>query len=107
MFDPTGGHGAPEAVLIVFLMCVAGIVLVLNSILGIKNGHKKKKNIFLLSVGLLWVLLTTAVSFLKGSGLFGAFLCVLMYPLIHIICWLIFSTIQFFIEFFFKGNGEA
>lgn len=106
MFDPTGGHAAPEAVLIIFLMCIAGIALVFSCIIGIKNGHKKKKNIFLLSIGLLWVILTTTIGLFKGAGMFGAFLGVLVYPLIHIIFWLIFSVLHLFIEFLFKGTEK-
>lgn len=106
MFDPTGGHSAPEAVLIIFLMCIAGIAFVFSTIIGIKNDHDKKKNIFLLSVGILWISLTTAVGLFKGAGLFGTFLGMLTHPLIHLISWLIFLLLRLLVELLFRGTKK-
>jgi hypothetical protein len=105
MFDPTGGHTSPVAILIILAMCGASILLVAISVFGIKNGHKYKKNIFLLCVFLTWLLIATGIGLNAGIGIFGLFLGVLLYSPAHIFLWLLISGVSHLLELRLKSNG--
>ena len=105
MFDPTGGHTSSVAILIIVAMCGASILLVAISVFGIKNGHKHKKNIFLLCAFLAWLLIATGIGLYAGIGIFGLFLGVLLYSPVHVLLWLLISGISFLLELRFKNNG--
>lgn len=104
MFDPTGGHASPVAILIILAMCGASILLVAISVFCIKNGHKYRKNIFLLCVFLTWLLTATGIGIYAGAGIFGLFLGVFLYSPVHVLLWLLISGISFLLEFRFKSN---
>lgn len=105
MFDPTGGHTSPVAILIILAMCGASILLIAISVFGIKNGYKYKKNIFLLCLFLTWLLIATGVGLYSGIGIFGLFLGVLLYSPVHVLFWLLISGISFLLELRLKSNG--
>ena len=105
MFDPTGGHTSPVAILIILAMCGASILLVAISVFSIRNGHKHKKNIFLLCVFLVWLLIATGIGLYLGVGIFGLFLGVLLYSPVHVLFWLLISGVSFLLELRFKSNG--
>lgn len=107
MFDPTGGHSSPVAIFIILLMCAASVFLIAICVLGVKNGRKYKKNIFLLCIFIVWMILAIGIGIYAGSGIFGLFLDIFLYSPIHILLWLIISGISFLWYSGLKGAGSG